>query len=236
MDSGEVRTPLRDVAPLALTPDAGGEDVAVAPDATGDLPVLLLLGDGPEARAVARLAGECGFVVDMAVWPAPGTPEMAPPETEAGPEMAADPAAAAGTEAPGAPGAPGADVPEMPGLRRRMLLLPDDGLVERCGIGRRHHVCIFPPDAATARRALEDVLASHAFYVGLWVTRAGRDRIWAELREAGVPDAELAAVRCPLGLGELAVGAATPVASAVVILAELLAARAGSLQRFRLED
>ena len=67
MDSGEVRTPLRDVAPLALTPDAGGEDVAVAPDATGDLPVLLLLGDGPEARAVARLAGECGFVVDMAV-------------------------------------------------------------------------------------------------------------------------------------------------------------------------
>lgn len=224
MASGDERYPLLDGAPLELKPDAGrGEAAAVAPDACGDQPVLLLLGDGPEARAVARLAGECGFVVDMAVWSASEMPETG----------AAGPAATAGVEAPGEPAA---DAPEIPGLRRRIFLLPDDGLVERCAIGRRHHVCIFPPDPATARRALEDVLASHAFYVGLWATRDGRDRVWAELREAGVPDAELAAVRCPLGLGELAVTAATPVAAAVTILAELLAARAGSLQRFRLED
>lgn len=227
MASGDERRSLLDGAPLELTPDAGGGgDVAAAPGAGGDMPVLLLLGDGPEARAVARLAGECGFVVDMAVWSASGTSGTEARETAAG-------MAAAGAEAPGEDAA---DVPEIPGLRRRILLRPDDALVERCSIGRRHHVCIFPPDPAAARRALEDVLASHAFYVGLWATRAGRDRVWAELRAAGVPDAELAAVRCPLGLGELAVTSATPVAAAVVILAELLAARAGTLQRFRLED
>ncbi len=228
MASADERRPLLDAAPLVLRPDAGnGAEAAAAPDAGADLPVLLLLGDGPEARAVARLAGECGFVVDMAVWSASGTPETEMPGTtaEAGAEAGSQP-----------PQGPVPDAPEIPGLRRRILLLPDDGPVERCAIGRRHHVCIFPPDTATARRALEDVLASHAFYVGLWATRAGRDRVWAELREAGVPDAELAAVRCPLGLGELAVTAPTPAAAAALILAELLAARAGCLQRFRLED
>lgn len=233
MASADERHPLLDDAPLVLRPDAGnGGNVAAAPDAGNDMPVLLLLGDGPEARAVARLAGECGFVVDMAVWAASGAPATETPRTAFGAEPSEEAPEETPEEAPeDAPGAP-----EIPGLRRRILLRPDDGPVERCAIGRRHHVCIFPPDAATARRALEDVLASHAFYVGLWATRAGRDQVWAELREAGVPDAELAAVRCPLGLGDLAVTAATPVAAAVVILAELLAARAGCLQRFRLED
>ncbi len=229
MASADQRHPLLDDAPLVLGPDAGnGGNAAAAPDTGNDMPVLLLLGDGPEARAVARLAGECGFVVDMAVWAASGAPATETPRTAVEAEAPEETPEEAPEDAPGAP--------EIPGLRRRILLRPDDGPVERCAIGRRHHVCIFPPDAATARRALEDVLASHAFYVGLWATRAGRDQVWAELREAGVPDAELAAVRCPLGLGDLAVTAATPVAAAVVILAELLAARAGCLQRFRLED
>lgn len=229
MASADERHPLLDDAPLVLRPDAGnGADAAVAPDAGNDMPVLLLLGDGPEARAVARLAGECGFVVDMAVWTATGAPATETPRTAVEAEAPEETPEEALEDASG--------VPEIPGLRRRILLRPDDGPVERCAIGRRHHVCIFPPDAATARRALEDVLASHAFYVGLWATRAGRDQVWAELREAGVPDAELAAVRCPLGLGDLAVTAATPVAAAALILAELLAARAGCLQRFRLED
>ncbi|MBD5538670.1 MAG: XdhC/CoxI family protein, partial [Desulfovibrio sp.] len=77
--------------------------------------------------------------------------------------------------------------------------------------------------------------ASHAFFVGLWATRAERERIWAALRTAGVPDAELAAVRCPLGLGDLD-DMGGPVASAAPVLAELLAARAGARQRNRLED
>ena len=204
------RHPLLDGAPLSLVPRE--EEAAAAPD----MPVLLLLGDGPEARALARLAAECGFAVDMAV--------RAPADASA-PEGAA---AEAQAEAP-------AEAPEIAGLRRYLRLAPDESAVERCAIGRRHSVCVFPEDAEDATRALEDVLASHAFFVGLWATRAERERIWAELREAGVPDAELAAVRCPLGLGDLR-DMGGPVASAVAVLAELLAARAGGRQRLRQED
>ena len=203
------RHPLLDGAPLSLTPTE-----AEARDA-GDIPVLLLLGDGPVARALARLAAECGFAVDMAQWVGDALPEA-----EAGDGPPEDMADAA---------------PHIPGLRRFLRLAPEESAVERCAVGRRHFVCIFPEDEAAATRALEDVLASHAFFVGLWATRAERERIWAALRAAGVPDAELAAVRCPLGLGDLDdMGGA--VASAVPVLAELLAARAGGRQRSRLED
>lgn len=202
------RKPLLDGAPLSLTPEG---DAAPAPDA--DLPVLLLLGDGPEARALARLAAECGFAVDMAVWD-----EAPEGDTDGGEPAEAEPAP-----------------PDIPGLRRYIRLLPGESAVARCGVGRRHSVCIFPADEEQATAALEDVLSSHAFFVGLWATRAGRERVWGALRAAGVPDAELAAVRCPLGLGDLA-DMGGPVASAVPVLADLLAARAGSRQRFRLED
>lgn len=212
--ASDERHPLLGSAPLSFTPGAG--DAAVTPDVPADMPVLLLLGDGPEARAVARLASECDFAVDMVVWDASEAPAEDVPTEE-------------GKDAP-------ASAPELPGVRRRFVLRPGESPVECCAIGRRHYVCIFPPDVGTATRALDDVLASHAFYVGLWATRAGRARVWAELKEAGMPDAELAAVSCPMGLGELAVNASGPVAAAVAVLAELLAARAGSRQRFRLED
>ncbi|MDE7241877.1 XdhC family protein [Desulfovibrio sp.] len=201
--------PLLDGGPLSLTPTG-----AEAADGA-DVPVLLLLGDGPVARALGRLAAECGFAVDMALWEA-----APPPEADAGDGTSEDASGSA---------------PDIPGLRRYIRLLPDEGAVERCAVGRRHYVCIFPGDEAAATRALEDVLASHAFFVGLWATRAERERIWAALRGAGVPDAELAAVRCPLGLGDLD-DMGGPAASAVPVLAELLAARAGGRQRGRLED
>lgn len=204
--------PLLDGAPLSLTPT-----VAEAPDG-GDTPVLLLLGDGPVARALARLAAECGFAVDMALWVDDVLPE-------------ADAEGAAPEDAPDAV----VTAPDIPGLRRSLRLAPEESAVARCAVGRRHFVCIFPEDDAAATRALEDVLASHAFFVGLWATRAERERVWAALRAAGVPDAELAAVRCPLGLGDLD-DMGGPVASAVPVLAELLAARAGARQRGRLED
>lgn len=203
--------PLLDGAPLTLTP-SGAE--AAAPEG-GDTPVLLLLGDSPVARALARLAAECGFAVDMAVRDGEG-----------------DAAGSGGDASPADTQAAGPDAPEIPGLRRHLCLAPGESAVARCAIGRRHFVCIFPEDEAAAMRALEDVLASHAFSVGLWATRAERERIWAGLRAAGVPDAELAAVHCPLGLGDMG----GPVASAVPVLAELLAARAGARQRVRLED
>lgn len=262
----------------------------------GDAPVLLLVGAGPVAGAVARLAADCGFVVDQALWPGEALLAL---------EADAQPAAATtGTATPDSgPGAGSAAVsgvrdaarpdmvPAMPpdilpdtlpglapvaGLRRRILLAasgvpgqsgeagdpgsagPSAGnarhaargclnLAERCGIGRGHLVCIFPPDEASAIASMEEALASHAFYVGLRASRGARERIWAALRARGVPDAELAAARCPLGFGGLGGPHAPgddgsnrahrgPLGEAVAVVAELLAARAGLLQRFRLED
>ena len=55
----------------------------------------------------------------------------------------------------------------------------------------------------------------------------------AALRAEGMPNAELACVRCPIGLP---VGADSPQQIAVSVVAELLAARAGTLQRLRIDD
>lgn len=117
---------------------------------------------------------------------------------------------------------------------RRMLPLPGlEGLVAACGIGRRHFVAIMTGDAALDRRALQQALTSHAQYIGLTGKREERDSMFNELRSAGVPATELAAVRCPMGLN---IGAATPRQHAVAVVAELLAARAGTLTRLRFDS
>ena len=234
MDIDEWRK-LLDGAPLSLKPRQKLTAKTEGPES--GIPVLLLLGDGPEARALARLAPECGFVVDMAVWedaPRMQEPELALPVCEPFEDLTQESEA----EAPDEPAdeAACASGPYIAGLRNYLCLAPEESPVERLGIGRTHYICIFPPDAPTATRTLEDVLASRAAYVGLWATRAGRERVWSELRARGVPDMELAAVRCPMGLGELGMEAGGPVAAAVAVLAELLAVRTGSPQRLRYED
>lgn len=261
----------------------------------GDAPVLLLVGAGPVAGAVARLASGCGFVVDQALWPGEAPLALAAGAQAEGANAGAAPdsgpgsAAAARARDAARPDMVPAMLPDIlpdtlpdtlpglapaAGLRRRILLSgvpgqsgePDDpgsagpsagnarhaargclNLAERCGIGRGHLVCIFPPDEASAIASMEEALASHAFYVGLRASREARERIWAALRARGVPDAELAAARCPLGFGGLGGPHAPgddgsnrahhgPLGEAVAVVAELLAARAGLLQRFRLED
>lgn len=232
MDADEWRR-LLDGAPLSLKPEE--QTLAAAAEAEAAKPVLLLLGDGLEARALARLAPECGFVVDMAAW------EMAAPESMPDMPLAACAPfelAAANPDEPGEEAAEteGVAVPAIAGLRRYLRLGPQESPLARLEIGRNHYICIFPPDAATARRSLEDALSSRAAYVGLWATRAGRERVWADLRARGVPDMELAAVRCPMGLGELDMSEGGPVGAAVAVLAELLTVRQGSPQRQRHED
>ena len=64
-------------------------------------------------------------------------------------------------------------------------------------------------------------------------SRTKREQVYAALRKQGVPDAELAAVCCPIGLS---IEAETPQQIAVSIVAELLAARAGTLVRLRFDD
>lgn len=119
-------------------------------------------------------------------------------------------------------------------MARRCLTLPDfENLVEACGIGRRHYVAIVTRGHSFDREALAQALTSHAAYIGMIGSKSKREQVYAFLRAQGVPDAELAAVRCPIGLS---IGAETPRQIAVSVVAELLAARAGTLQRLRFED
>ncbi|MBO5490867.1 MAG: XdhC family protein [Desulfovibrio sp.] len=119
-------------------------------------------------------------------------------------------------------------------MARRCLVLPGfDNLVERCGIGRRHYVAIVTRGHSFDREALAQALTSHAQYIGMIGSRGKREQVYAALRATGVPDAELAAVCCPIGLS---IGAQTPQQIAVAVVAELLAARAGTLTRLRFDN
>ncbi|MGE9984129.1 XdhC family protein [Desulfovibrio sp. SGI.169] len=124
--------------------------------------------------------------------------------------------------------------PERFPMARRCLTLPGfENLVAACGVGRRHYVAIATRGHSLDREALAQALTSHASYIGMIGGKTKREQIYASLRARGVPDTELAAVRCPIGLP---IGAETPRQIAVSVVAELLAARAGALQRLRFED
>ena len=84
----------------------------------------------------------------------------------------------------------------------------------------------------TSRIHTKSKIPTHS-YIGMIGSKSKREQVYAFLRAQGVPDAELAAVRCPIGLS---IGAETPRQIAVSVVAELLAARAGTLQRLRFED
>lgn len=119
-------------------------------------------------------------------------------------------------------------------MARQCLVLPGyENLVQSCGIGRRHYVAIITRGHRFDREVLAQALTSHAQYVGMIGSRTKRDQVYAILRKQGVPDAELAAVCCPIGLS---IEAETPQQIAVSIVAELLAARAGTLVRLRFDD
>lgn len=117
---------------------------------------------------------------------------------------------------------------------RACISLPGfNNLVETCAVGREHLLAVMTHDADISAHVLSQALASHASYLGMLAGRRKREYVYELLRDEGAPLAELAAVRCPIGL---AVGAASPQHMAVAVVAELLAARAGTLQRLRLED
>ena len=119
-------------------------------------------------------------------------------------------------------------------MARRCLVLPGyENLVQNCGIGRRHFVAIVTRGHSFDREVLAQALASHAQYVGMIGSKTKREQVYAALRKQGVPGTELAAVCCPIGLS---IEAETPQQIAVSIVAELLAARAGTLMRLRFDD
>ena len=72
--------------------------------------------------------------------------------------------------------------------------------------------------------ALVGAVRSDAFYVGAIGSRRTQERRGGKLREAGLTDDELARISGPCGLD---IGADTPAETALSILAEILAVRAG---------
>lgn len=158
-------------------------------------PILLLFGDGEVAHAVADLASQCGFSLEVA------SDEDEQQILSVWPEASA------------------------------VYAVPDwDDLLESCGIGKNCFVCIFINNLNIVEHILIQCLPSDAPYLGVYGDMETRGEIFAGMRALGTPDAELAAIACPMGLN---IGADTAKQHAVGIVAELLAAKAGTLKRLR---
>lgn len=155
----------------------------------------IICGDDETARATARLALECGFLVKVALLD----------ETTA-------------------------DWPEGVDFAR---LADYDDFVENCEVDRNSFVCVFLEDEDAEASILRQCLGSDAFYIGVAAGKDKRARLYDKMRADGAPDAELAAVNCPIGLN---VGADTPARRAAAIVAEMLAARNGTLNRLLYAD
>lgn len=117
------------------------------------------------------------------------------------------------------------------GLADEVFVLEDfDNLVDGCGVNSTYYITIFTENASDCEHLLYQSLDSDAAYVGAWAGRELKKEVFEKLREDGAPDAELAAICCPMGLG---IGAETPAQDAVAVVAEMLAARSGVLKRLR---
>jgi xanthine dehydrogenase accessory factor len=100
---------------------------------------------------------------------------------------------------------------------------PDRHLAGR-ELGRRDAVLVFTHDPKFDEPALLAALASGAGYIGALGSRRTHADRTRRLREAGVTEEELARINSPCGLD---VGARTPAETAIAVLAEILALRAG---------
>jgi xanthine dehydrogenase accessory factor len=94
----------------------------------------------------------------------------------------------------------------------------------RLGLDRDDAVVVLTHDEKFDQPALSGALASGAFYVGALGSRRTQSKRIEKLREAGVGDAAIERISGPCGLD---VGAESPAETAVSILAEIMAVRAG---------
>jgi xanthine dehydrogenase accessory factor len=91
-------------------------------------------------------------------------------------------------------------------------------------VGAGAYVVIVTRGHVHDAEVLAQALRTPARYIGMIGSRRKRDAIYARLRGEGATDADLARVRCPVGLP---IGAETPEEIAVSIVAELIQARRG---------
>ncbi|PPF54957.1 XshC-Cox1-family protein [Clavibacter michiganensis] len=101
---------------------------------------------------------------------------------------------------------------------------PDEYLA-RTEVDARTVICVLTHDDRFDVPLLVTALRLPVAFVGAMGSRATHERRRARLVEEGLTDVELARLRSPIGLD---LGASTPQETAVSILAEVLAARAGT--------
>ena len=99
-----------------------------------------------------------------------------------------------------------------------------DEVFERVGLDYATAVVVLTHDDRFDIPALKAALATEAFYVGALGSRRNQERRREKLLEAGVDEQELERINGPSGLD---IGAVSPAETALSILAEILARRAG---------
>lgn len=97
---------------------------------------------------------------------------------------------------------------------------PDDALAQ-IGLDVSCAVVVLTHDPKFDQPALQAALQSPARYIGAIGSRTTHESRLAELREAGVSDAQLGRIFAPIGLD---IGAQTPAEIALAIMAEIVAA------------
>jgi xanthine dehydrogenase accessory factor len=111
----------------------------------------------------------------------------------------------------------------VPSADRIVVAWPEEAFAE-IGLDRDTAVVVLTHDEKFDVPALASALRSDAFYVAALGSRVAQESRRASLVEAGLTEADLERLRGPAGLD---VGAETPAETAVSILAEALAVRAG---------
>jgi xanthine dehydrogenase accessory factor len=111
----------------------------------------------------------------------------------------------------------------IPSADELLLEWPEEAL-ERVGLDEESAVLVLAHDDRFDLPALAGALASPAFYVGALGSRRTQRRRRERLAELGVPEEALDRVHGPCGLD---IGAETSAETAVAVLAEILAVRAG---------
>jgi xanthine dehydrogenase accessory factor len=111
----------------------------------------------------------------------------------------------------------------MPHADELLVLWPDEAF-EQVAPDAGTAIVVLTHDDKFDLPALQAALASDAFYVGALGSRKNQARRNDVLREAGVPDEDIERIAGPSGLD---IGADSPAETAVSMLAEMLAVRAG---------
>ncbi len=119
------------------------------------------------------------------------------------------------------------DSPRFSSVAQTVAAWPQDALADRT-LGPRDAVLVFTHDPKLDVPAIIAALGTGAGYIGALGSRRTTEDRNARLREAGVDDEQLARVYAPCGLD---IGASTVEETAVAILSEIVAGRAGRAGR-----